>query len=102
MEALSNIIVTIGLIFMVFGVIGMFRFKNFYLKILVASKVDTVGAFTIIIGLILRHGISYFSGKLVLILVLTLILNPLVAHTVASSAHASGYKLEGKQSEETL
>ena len=87
---------------MLFGVVGIFRFDNFYLRLLVSSKVDTVGALTLIIGLIIRHGISYFSGKLLLIIGIMLILNPLVAHMIARSAYLSGYKLEGKQAEENI
>lgn len=87
---------------MLFGVVGIFRFENFYLRLLVSSKVDTVGALTLIIGLLIRHGIGYFSGKLLLIIGIMLILNPLVAHMIARSAYLSGYKLEGKQAEENI
>ena len=92
----------IGIAFMLFGIVGIFRFENFYLRLLVSSKVDTVGALTLIIGLIIRHGISFFSGKLLLIIAIMLILNPLVAHMIARSAYLSGYKLEGKQAEEKI
>ena len=102
MEILGNIVIGIGIAFMLFGVVGIFRFENFYLRLLVSSKVDTVGALTLIIGLLIRHGIGYFSGKLLLIIGIMLILNPLVAHMIARSAYLSGYKLEGKQAEENI
>ena len=102
MEILGNVVVGIGIAFMLFGVVGIFRFENFYLRLLVSSKVDTVGALTLIIGLLIRHGIGYFSGKLLLIIGIMLILNPLVAHMIARSAYLSGYKLEGKQAEENI
>jgi len=102
LEILGNIVIGIGIAFMLFGVVGIFRFENFYLRLLVSSKVDTVGALTLIIGLLIRHGIGYFSGKLLLIIGIMLILNPLVAHMIARSAYLSGYKLEGKQAEENI
>ena len=102
MEMLGNIIIIIGMTFMLFGVIGMFKFENFYLRILVSSKVDTVGALTLIIGLIVRHGLSFFSAKLMMLIAIVLILNPLVAHMIARAAYSSGYKLEGKQTEDTI
>jgi len=102
LEILGNVVVGIGIAFMLFGVVGIFRFENFYLRLLVSSKVDTVGALTLIIGLLIRHGIGYFSGKLLLIIGIMLILNPLVAHMIARSAYLSGYKLEGKQAEENI
>ena len=89
----SLIIMFIGAGFMLFGVIGLFqRKKDFYYRILVACKIDTVGILTIGIGLSLRHGFSFFTGKVLLIVMFLMVLNPLVAHIVASSAYKSGYK----------
>ena len=104
METVGNIVVVIGTIFMLIGVVGIFRFENFYLRLLVSSKVDTVGALTLIVGLALRHGASFFSAKLILLIAIMLILNPLVAHMIAASAHESKYKLkeEQTQTEETI
>ena len=89
MEIAGNILIYTGIIFMIFGIIGIFRFKNFYTRILLTAKIDTVGAFTLIIGIALKHGISYFSLKLLLLIVLMIILNPLVAHIIARSAYLS-------------
>ncbi|MCL2753655.1 MAG: monovalent cation/H(+) antiporter subunit G [Defluviitaleaceae bacterium] len=93
---ISNIIIAIGVFFMIFGVIGIFRFKDFYHRILVAAKVDTVGMITLLLGLVIRHGFSFFSAKMVLMMIIVLILNPLVAHVMVRSAYRSGYKLEGQ------
>ena len=94
MLIISNIVIGTGLLFMAFGIIGMYRFKDFYPSLLIASKIDTVGMITIIIGVAIRHGISFFTGKLLLIIIILLILNPLVAHVLARSAHASGHELK--------
>ena len=79
---------------MSFGVIGIFKFKNFYPRILVSAKIDTVGVLTIIIGLVVKHKAGFFSLKLLLLLGIMLILNPLAAHMTARSAYLSGYKPE--------
>ena len=89
MEIAGNIIIVIGLIFMFFGIVGLFRFNDFYSRILVIAKIDTVGAITIIIGLAFKHGASFFTLKLMLLVVLILILNPLAAHIIARSAYSS-------------
>ena len=94
MIILSNIVIGVGLLFMAFGIIGLFRFKDFYPSILVSSKIDTVGMLTVIIGIGIRHGISFFTGKLLLIVVIFLILNPLVAHVLTRSAHAAGHRVK--------
>jgi len=89
MEITGNAVMILGLVFMFFGVIGLFRFKEFNLKILVLAKIDTVGALTFMIGIIIIHGFSFFSLKVLLIMILFLILNPLTAHIIARSAHLS-------------
>ena len=89
-QLIGNIVIWIGIAFMAFGAFGIFKLKDFYPRLLVASKVDTVGMLTLCIGFIIRSGISFFSGKLVLLVVIILILNPLVAHIMARSAHSSG------------
>ena len=94
LHIIGNIVVAIGVVFMAFGVIAMFRFNNFYPRILASSKIDTVGVITVIIGMVLRHGISPFSGKVLLLGIIMLIFNPLVAHILARSAYLSGYQLE--------
>ncbi|MCL1862990.1 MAG: monovalent cation/H(+) antiporter subunit G [Defluviitaleaceae bacterium] len=88
---LGNIIIVLGICFMIFGAWGLFKLKDFYSRILVASKIDTVGVVSLIIGFALRHGFSFFSSKLFLIMVILLVLNPLVAHILARSAYISGH-----------
>ena len=99
METAGNIVILAGIVFMLFGVIGIFRFKNFYARILVTVNIDTVGVFTLIIGLALRHGFSFFSLKLLLLMALMMIINPLIAHLTARSAYLSGYKVENQDSD---
>ena len=79
----------VGCALMFFSIIGLFRFKDFFARILVTGIIDTVGAITLIIGLIVKHGIGFFSLKLVLIAALLLILNPLAAHIIARCAYLS-------------
>ncbi|MDR2183751.1 MAG: monovalent cation/H(+) antiporter subunit G [Clostridiales bacterium] len=92
---IGSVVMGIGIAFMVFGVVCIFLLKDFYPRILVASKIDTVGLLTFLLGVCLQHGFSFFSAKVLLIVVIILILNPLVAHIVARSAYLSGYQLEG-------
>ena len=94
---IGNVIIGIGLVFVLFGVVGIFRFKNFFSRILVASKVDTVGFITIMIGVIVRQGLSYFSLKVALIALIMLLINPLITHSITRSAHYSGYKVRKEE-----
>ncbi|MCL2215638.1 MAG: monovalent cation/H(+) antiporter subunit G [Defluviitaleaceae bacterium] len=91
-EIVSFIIMGIGIAFMLVGIIGMFQpKKDFYYRLLVACKIDTIGLLTIGIGLAIRHGFSFFTGKIILIIIIIMVLNPLVAHIIAQAAYRSGY-----------
>ena len=92
---ISNILIVAGLIFMGIGILGLFRFRNFFLRIISSSKVDTVGTLTIIFGMAIRMGLSFFSAKLIFLAIILVVLGPLCHHMVARSAYLSGYKTSG-------
>jgi multicomponent Na+:H+ antiporter subunit G len=89
MKVAGNIIIFAGIVFMLFGIIGIFKFTNFYARILITAKIDTVGSLTFIIGVAVKHGFGFFSLKLLLLAVLILFINPLVTHMIARSAYMS-------------
>ena len=99
METAGNIIIAVGTVFIFFGVIGIFKFNNFYTRILVAAKIDTVGTITIIIGIAVRHGFSFFSLKAFLLLGIMIIIIPLASHMIARSAYMSGFQTEKQNGE---
>ena len=92
MYILSYVIMGLGIVIMLLGVIGIFQpNRDFYYRILVACKIDTVGILTIAIGMAFRHGFSFFTGKMFLIVIIIMILNPFVAHIVVQAAYRSGF-----------
>ena len=92
MHVLSYIVMGLGVVFMLFGVVGIFQTKkDFYYRILVACKIDTVGFLTLAIGIAIRQGFSFVTGKLFLIVIIMMVLNPLVAHIMVRSAYKGGY-----------
>lgn len=88
---IGTIIIAIGISFVSLGIIGLFRFDNFYARALAASKVDTVGYITILVGVIIKSGLTFLSLKIGMLLVITLIINPLTTHMITRSAYVSGY-----------
>ncbi|MFV0466950.1 MAG: monovalent cation/H(+) antiporter subunit G [Lachnospiraceae bacterium] len=90
---LGKIIIIIALLFMVLGVAGLFRFKGFYHRILITSKVEVLGFITIMIGIMMNSGFNFFTGKVFLIMMVMIITNPLATHAIARSAYRSGHKL---------
>ncbi|WP_242825223.1 cation:proton antiporter [Proteocatella sphenisci] len=90
---ISNIIISMGIVFVTLGIIGIYRFESFYKRALVSSIVDTTGYLTLMFGIILKEGLSFFSLKVSFIVLITLIVNPLISHAITRSAYISGYKL---------
>jgi len=97
MERVGEVIIIIGTIFMLFGVIGIFRFRSFYPRVLIVAKIDTVGALTVVIGVMMMQGINFFSFRALLLLMLLFIINPMVTYIVGRSAYMSGYREDGMQ-----
>jgi len=92
----GEVIIILGIVFILFGVVGTIRFKNFYTRILVAAKIDIVGVLTVFIGVAVKNGLSFFSLKVILLLGIMLVINPLASHMIARSAYLSGYKAEAR------
>lgn len=95
-ELIGNIVIGIGLVFVLIGIFGIFRFRNFYSRILIASKIDTVGFITMSVGIIITNGISWFSLKILFLVAVVMMINPVVTHAIASSAYHGGYRIAGE------
>ena len=100
MRIAGEAIIVLGLAFVLIGVVGMIRFKNFYTRILVTAKIDTVGLITILAGVAVKNGASFFSLKTLLVVAIMMIINPLASHMIARSAHLSGYMTEAQSKKE--
>ena len=90
MRIAGDVIIIIGIVFILFGIIGIIRFNDFYAKALISAKIDTVGAITIILGVAIRNGFNFFLFKALLLIAMLMIVNPLISHTIARSAYKSG------------
>lgn len=102
MIILGDIVIGIGTLCILIGIVGFVKYKNFYTRILVTTKIETVGVITIIFGVAIRHGLSFFSLKVLLLMIMMVIINPLVSHIIARCAYLSGYKADGKKQDNEL
>ena len=96
----GEVIIGVGIVFMFFGIIGIIKYKSFYTRILVTAKIDTVGVITIFIGMAVKHGASFFSLKVLLLMGIMMLINPLASHMIARSAYLSGYKTDAQIKDE--
>jgi len=85
-------LIGLGLISAAIGVFGLFKFKVFYMRLLVSANVDTVGMLLMLSGACVLAPSTAFMLKVLLIMVLSLITNPLSTHATARSAYTSGYR----------
>lgn len=93
-EILSIIILSLGCFMMFSAALGLYRFPDIYMKLQSTTKVNTGGAIVILIGLILKCGISAFSARIFIIMILIIILTPTISHAIARSAHLQNQEAE--------
>lgn len=94
---IDNILIVLSWVFLIIGLMGLFRLKGIYEKLLNSSKIDSVTFFTLIIALIVKSGFSEMSLKLVIILVFYLMTNPIANQIVASSAYKHGIEPKNRK-----
>lgn len=87
---ISDALIVMSWIFLIFGIIGVFRLDGVYTRLLNSAKVDSVTIITLIAALIVKSGWSVISLKLLLILMFYLLTNPVTNQIIASSAYKNG------------
>ncbi|MDH3636642.1 MAG: monovalent cation/H(+) antiporter subunit G [Gammaproteobacteria bacterium] len=68
------------------GGVGIIRFPDFYTRMHAVGVTDTLGAGMILIGLVLQNPEGLVVFKLLLILVMTVFINPVASHALAKAA----------------
>ena len=91
-DVLSWVLILIGGFSVIAGAIGVLRFPDVYTRMHAASITDTLGAGTIIAGLILQAGLTLVSAKLFLILIFIFFTSPTSSFAFAHAALSSGIK----------
>lgn len=101
---LEQIIDIIGLAFIALGVfflgtsaLGMLRMPDFYTRLHPAGLADSLGAPCVLLGIAIQHGFSFFSAKIILLILFLLITNSTATHALAKAAAISGLKPWGRE-----
>ncbi|AFK22735.1 putative monovalent cation/H+ antiporter subunit G [Pyrococcus sp. ST04] len=80
---------------MFFGSLGVIRFPDVYTRLHAATKCDTGGIMGIVFGLILMNYVpNIVKAKLLFLLVLIALINPMISHAIARGAYKMGVKPE--------
>ena len=92
-DIIGYILITIGILFNIFGCIGLVRFPDVYNRLQASTKCVTLGTILLLVGVAVISGLGAISAKAVICAVFILITSPTAAHAIAKGAYTSGVKL---------
>ncbi|MFY9115351.1 MAG: monovalent cation/H(+) antiporter subunit G [Dethiobacteria bacterium] len=92
-EVLGMICFAGGAFFLLAGVIGFLRLPDVYTRMHAVGKCDTLGSGLIILGLILIADNYLVIMKLVVVLLLIAVINPVVTHLIAKVSYERGVEM---------
>jgi multicomponent Na+:H+ antiporter subunit G len=92
-DIIGSILIIIGVIFNIFGCIGLVRFPDVYNRLQAATKCVTLGTVLLLVGVAVVSWSGPTSAKALVCSVFILITSPTAAHAIAKGSYASGVKL---------
>ncbi len=92
-ETIGYIIITVGILFDIFGCIGLVRFPDVYNRLQASTKCVTLGTILLLVGVAVISGVGAMSAKAIICAVFILLTSPTAAHAIAKGAYAAGVKL---------
>jgi multicomponent Na+:H+ antiporter subunit G len=93
---ISFILICIGILFNLFGCIGLIRLPDVYNRLQSATKCVTLGACSILIGVLFHFGLSGTGIKALIAIPLIFFSATVAAHALVKGAYKSGIKLGEK------
>ena len=92
-DMIGKTLIVAGLMFDLFGCIGLIRMPDVYNRLQAATKCVTLGTFSIMLGVFAICGFTAVGMKAILCGLFLLITSPTAAHALSKGAYASGVKL---------
>ena len=92
-DVIGYILIIIGILFDIFGCIGLVRFPDVYNRLQASTKCVTLGTILLLVGVAFIRGWGPISAKAIICAAFILITSPTAAHAIAKGAYASGVKL---------
>ena len=93
----AYLLISLGLFFVIIGVLGLIRFNNIFQRMHALSVMETLGFFCFILGLMILAGMSLLTLKLCFIFILMMIVAPTSTHVLAMYARLYEKKTEGEK-----
>lgn len=95
-ELISNIVIAIGIVFNLFGCIGLLRLPDVYNRLQSATKCVTLGTCSILLGVLVRFGFIDIGVKALVAIPLLFFSATVAAHALVRGAYHAGIKLGDK------
>jgi multicomponent Na+:H+ antiporter subunit G len=92
MPVVVTAMISIGLFFLVVAAVGMVRLPDVYTRSHAVSLTDAVGAFFLLTGLAIYQGFSTNTLRILVVLALLYLVNPVISHATVRAALRSGEK----------
>lgn len=96
MTMVSIVFMVIGLFFLIVAAIGMVRFPDVFTRSHAVALTDSLGAFFLLTGLALNQGFTVNLIRILVVLALLYVLNPVISHATVRAALRSGVKPWGE------
>lgn len=85
LNILAGIFIFLGLFIFVIATFGLFRFDDVLKRVHIAAKNDSLAALLVIIGLMIYAGLGWVTLKLLFVIIILWITNPVSSHLIAET-----------------
>ena len=92
-DILFKILLSIGVLFNLFGCIGLIRLPDVYNRLQSATKCVTLGTCSILLSLVFKYGFSEIGVKALVSIPLLFFAATVAAHALVKGAYVFGVKL---------
>ena len=91
-DILSIVFMVTGLFFLIVAAIGVIRLPDVFSRSHAVSLTDSLGAFLMLVGIALHEGLGKNMLRVLVVMALLWILNPVITHATIRAALRSGLK----------
>ncbi len=95
-ETIGLILISVGVLFDLFGCLGLVRFPDVYNRLQSATKCVTLGTWCILLGVFVCYGFTEIGVKALISIPLLFFAATVAAHSLARGAYHYGFRLWGK------
>lgn len=92
-EVIGYILIIVGILFNIFGCIGLVRFPDVYNRLQASTKCVTLGTILLLVGVAFVTGMGPTATRALICAVFIMITSPTAAHAIAKGSYASGIEL---------